>query len=436
MGGPIAGKCSKRSILRIMIASLPWSPRKVAVASISHNRNRIAIPISNNAIQWFVRIVRMWRRILPYCTIAFVVLLSTVVLWLPFLLRFTHVGYVDLGRIATMLDVYNHWDGPLYIIAAKTLYNFQHELFQEAILGLSPAYFAAHLPLYPLLLMVPATIFGYLKATLFVSVLFAVFYLWAFYFMVSSLKLTKHPLILTVVAAFITPRFFVVRSVGAPETVFLFFTIVSMFFFIKKKYLFAGLAGALAVATKTPGIILFGAYFLYFIEQFMVTRKMNYAWFWILLIPFGLLSVFGLYGFQTGDFLAYFHSGDNIHVLFPPFQVFDLKASWVGTAWIEEVLFLFLFYGVALVTMWSKKDLRPIFYFMSLFFIAIISIEHRDIARYSLPMLPFALIAFEKFFTSKQFLIVGIFLIPALYFYSWNFMIENRAPITDWKPFR
>lgn len=51
-----------------------------------------------------------------------------------------------------MQYIYRNYDGPLYIVPAKTLYNPQmiKELGLE--LALSEKYFAAHLPLYPLLI--------------------------------------------------------------------------------------------------------------------------------------------------------------------------------------------------------------------------------------------------------------------------------------------
>ena len=76
-----------------------------------------------------------------------------------------------------------------------------------------------------------------------------------------------------------------------------------------------------------------------------------------------------------------------------------------------------------------------LFCFGLIFFIALILVQHRDISRYALPLLPIALITFEKFFTSKKFLIVLIVLIPAIYAYAWNFMLVNVAPISDWAPF-
>ncbi|MCR4326107.1 MAG: hypothetical protein NUV52_00435, partial [Candidatus Roizmanbacteria bacterium] len=95
-----------------------------------------------------------------------------------------------------------------------------------------------------------------------------------------------------------------------------------------------------------------------------------------------------------------------------------------------------LFYGVSLYYLYQKKILRPLFYISAVFMFFVVMVQHKDIARYSIPMLPGALIAGEKFFTSKAFIVVSLFLLPALYFYAWNFMLENRAPITDWAPFQ
>ena len=132
----------------------------------------------------------------------------------------------------------------------------------------------------------------------------------------------------------------------------------------------------------------------------------------------------------------YFHTGYIISPLFPPFQVFNASARWVGTGWLEDILFIYIFYLLSIFALFSIKKLRVIFYFALLFFIAIISVQHKDIARYSLPLLPFGLIAHEQFFTSKKFLLVLCILLPALYVYTWNFMIHNQAPITDWAVLR
>lgn len=364
-------------------------------------------------------------------------MVSTLVLWIPFLLRLHSVGYVPLKTAATMLDVYSHWDGPLYIIVAKTWYNLHHPLFTGTILGLSPSYFMAHFPLYPAFISAFAPLLGYLKSMLLIPVLFSVLYLCLFYTLLKKYHLTAQPLTLSVVAALFTPRFFVVRSVGAPETMFLFFMVASLYFFMDKKYWYAGILGALAVLTKSAGILLFIAYGLHALEQIAREKKFEWRWLWLSIMPLSLIGLFYFFYLQTGDFFAHFKSADNANLLLmPPFQVFNRTARWIGTGWLEDIMLLYMFYGVSLYYLYQKKIVRPLFYISTVFAVFIISVQHKDIARYSIPMLPGALIAFEKFFTSRAFVVVSLLLLPALYFYAWNFMLENRAPITDWAPFQ
>ncbi len=403
----------------------------------------------------------------PFVIIAVVALLSTIILWLPFIFKAQSIHGIQTSG-TSFQTVLKHWDGPLYIIPAKSLYNMKSDVLKNSPLGLSPTYFAAHLPLYPLTIRLLAPLTGYPKATVVSTVLASIGLFWFFYFFTKNLKLSQNPLALTLVFMFFTPRFFLTRSVGSPEPLFMLLILASLYFFVGKKYFLAGLAGALAAMTKTPAMILFGAYALYFTAEYMRNKKINYTWLSILLIPAGLFLVFLLYHIQYGDFLAYFHSGDNIHLLFPPYQIFNYQKAWVGTGWLEEVALVYLFYAYTVVHLFPSKELvrdsvgglfsrivvnvisliknvhvsrditdiqKIFFYFSLLFFMAIISVQHRDISRYSLPMLPIALITFEKFFTSKRFLIALAILLPGFFLYAWNMMLWNVAPITDWSPF-
>ncbi len=329
----------------------------------------------------------------------------------------------------------------MYVVPAKTLYNPKaiENLYLET--NLSNKYFAAHLPLYPLLIKAVREIgviggiwgkLGYLKAMMGVNLLATIGLVLFFYYLLKKFKLTKNPLILASVLLFL-PRFLVVRTVGAPESLFILMILLSLFFFENNKFWLAGLFGGLATITKTPGILLFGAYGLVFIEKFIKERKFNWYWLGIILIPLGLLGVFGLYAKQYGDFFAYFHSGDNIHLVIP-YSVFNFQKSWVGTAWLEEIIFYYFLYGLALINLKNSKH-RSFFYFGLVFFIATLFVQHRDISRYSLPLWPLALIAFENFFTSKKFLIIFIILLPAIFLFAWNFLLYNVMPISDWAPF-
>lgn len=387
------------------------------------------------------------RRIYSYLILTSIVLISTLVLWKT-------VGF---------LTIYKHYDGPLYIIPAKTLYNPKLIDNLHVETGASNKYFAAHLPLYPVLirlmsLISPIDNLRYLKSMVLVNLIATIGLVLFFYYMLRKFNLTKNPLALATILLFL-PRFLVVRTVGAPESLFILLILLSLFFFEKTQFWLAGLFGGLATMTKTPGILLFGAYGLVFAEMLIshsglpacrqgrsrirfwshfvpqndIKAKFNWHWLGILLIPTGLLVVFGIYAIQYKDFFAYFHSGDNLHLVFP-YSVFNFKKIWVGTAWLEDVLFYYFLYGLSVVYLKDSKY-RSLFYFGLTYFIATIFVQHRDINRYSLPLWPLALIAFEKFFTSKKFLLISIILLPAIFLFAWNLLLYNVMPINDWSAF-
>ncbi len=359
------------------------------------------------------------------------VLISTLLLWLPFLLG---VGqWVGIPIVSNDFSyVYRHFDGLFYIVVAKSLYSVEAIASLRVETVLPPSYFAAHFPLYPLLIRLVAPVAGYLKSMIIVNIFFSIIAGCFFYYFLKFFNLTKKPLLLTSIFLFF-PRFLVVRSVGAPESMFIFLVLASIYFFEKKKYLWAGLLGGLSVATRSPGILLFATYSLVFLEEFLRTRKLRLSWAGIMLIPLGLGSVFILYAFQYGDFWAYFNSGDNVHLAYP-FAAFNFDAAWVHTVWLEEILFYFFIYLVAIVKLKDSPH-RSFFYFSMVYFIAVVMVQHQDVGRYALPLWPFAVIAYEDFLTNPKYRLVFGILLVAVYFYAWNFMIHNVMPVSDWSAF-
>ena len=153
----------------------------------------------------------------------------------------------------------------------------------------------------------------------------------------------------------------------------------------------------------------------------------------ILLIPLGLLGIFVLYKFQLNDFFAYFHSGDNIHLFFPPFQIFNYSEPWVGTFWLEEVIFIYLFGILGLIKLIKMKE-NQLAWFVGIFFTSILFVSHRDLMRYSLPIVPFLLIAFSDTIIKKEFKIAMLVLIIPIYLFSLVYISQNVMPISDWAP--
>lgn len=363
--------------------------------------------------------------------ITFTVLFSSLLLYLPFLLK----SETWLGLKIPNSDmhwIYRNFDGPLYIVPAKTWYDPKKIAGLKLETNLSPKYFAAHLPGYPAVIALFAPLLGYLRSMIFVVLASTVGLALFFYYFLREFKLSENPLLLTVVMLFL-PRLLVVRSVGAPESLFMLLVLGSLFFFEKKKYVLSGIAGALAVATKSPGILLIFGYGLVALESFIKTRKVDWKMLWLLLIPVGLIGVFYLYFIQYGDFYAYFHTGGYVPMPYP-FAVFNSSAQWVGDVWLEEIILYFFLYLLAILNFKDSKY-RSFFYFGLVFFTATVFVQHKDISRYSLPLWPLALISFERFFTSKRFLLALVILLPGIYLFAWNFLLTNVLPVSNWAPY-
>jgi len=377
----------------------------------------------------------------PILLITLTSLFSTFLVWLPFFLRLKSFWRIPLPTEG-MATIMKNFDGLYYLVIAKTLYHPQ-AITTLASFSLPAIYYAAHFPLYPLLIKVGGILINPLWSMLAVTVIASVLAALVFYQLLKEFKLSREPLWLTVIFLLFPARWLVVRSVGSPEPLFILFILSSFYFFKKRQYWPAGILGALAQLTKPPGILLFLAYGLYLLWEkrqqlsknwpLQLIKVIREAW-PLFLIPLTLGILFTYYHFIYGDFWAYFHSGDNIHLFWPPFQVFNSTLTWVGTFWLEEIIYLYLlgFLGVVFLFQQKKEDLAV---FAGLFFSTILFVAHRDISRYSLPLVPFLLIAFDQFLTSREFKIAfGVILLP-IFLYAINFIAGNTLAVADWTPF-
>lgn len=375
--------------------------------------------------------------------LAAVTALISFLVWLPFLLKLHSFYGLDFSE--GFNAIYRNFDGTEYITVAKTLYK------PEALLPIpqsfSPLYYASHFPLYPLLISFFGLFLGDLKAMILVTFIFTVLSVWAFYFLVRDFNLTDQPFWLSVAFLVLPARWVIVHTVGSPEPLFIFFTISALYAFLKfeqtknKSTLWASaLFAALAQLTRSPGILLFIALAIFihwnmYLEKAhtkLSTAFKHHLKYWpLLLIPFSLLLIFILYSINLGDFFAYFHSGDNIHLTFPPYQIFNKNQYWVGDIWLEDVVYIFLVGFMGGLLLLKKQLTRPLGFFVLTYLAAATLVVHRDISRYTLPVMPFVIIAFEKVLVSKEFKIVMIILALGIYLYSQNFIIHNVAPIPN-----
>lgn len=364
-------------------------------------------------------------------------ILVTLAVWLPF----------SLGFGGGMTTVFKNFDGPNYLVIAKSWYD-QGFIASRFSLPTPLEYYPAHLPGYPATIALLNFFFTGPWAMLLSSLIFTILSVITFYLLILKFKLSENPLWLALVFLVFPARWVAVKAVGSPEPLFLFAILSSIYFFksafdkaennlvspkkiVGLDLLLAGVFGALAQITKSPGILLFLAYFIYlgYLKKDFIRRTIP-----LLLIPFSALLVFLFYRLQTGDFFAYFHSGDNFHLVFPPYQSFAQNRSWLGDFWREDMVWQY-FLGALTVIFLFKQKLYDLAAFAGIFFTATLFVAHRDLARYSLPLVPFALIAFDKIIQKKEFKIALLIILPAIYLYAINFIAGNTAPVADWTPY-
>lgn len=367
-------------------------------------------------------------------------LIITLMVWLPHILALPN--FWGLSFKEGFATIYRNFDGLEYIVIAKTFYD--PSLIASLHQSLPANYFASHFPGYAILINIFVPFLGYLKSMLFVSILSTILASLAFYFLVKDFKLSSYPLFLSLIFLFLPARWLIVHNVGSSEPTFIFFVITAVYFFMKfeqskqfSNILLAGTFGLLAQVTRPPGILLFIGLLLYILWKVFILKSEKNPLIWtigkylpLVLMPLGLFGVFFLYGQTYGDFWAYFHSGDNIHLTLPPFQVFNKEAFWVGDIWLEDIIYIFLL-GFLGGVMLIKQRLYPLAFFVLTYLIAATLVTHRDISRYLLPISPFILIAFEKVLTSREFKIIFPIIILAVYLYAQNFLIANTAPIPN-----
>jgi Gpi18-like mannosyltransferase len=369
-------------------------------------------------------------------------LIPTILIWLPFFLRIPVFWNIPLptNGLATIVSNY---DGPLYLVTAKSLYNkgvietnFQFPLPTE--------YYSAHFPLFPILIRFFGIVTNYPYAMLIATLLSSIMAIYFFQRLIGEYVEKKDVMFLTFLFAIFPARWLIVRSVGSADPFFVGAIIASIYYFKNKKYWLAGVWGLLAQLTKSPGILLFVSYAIFLLLPIIKEKaatiskwlqnlnlKQTYP---IFLIPLGLVAVFTLYYFTQGDFWAYFKSGDNIHLFFPPFQIFNYSAPWVGTFWLEEVIFIYMIGAVGVYKLFAKKEYE-IGVFSAVFFILSLFIAHRDLMRYTLPLVPFLFIAFSETLLKKEIKIATAVIIIPIYLYSLAFISQNVMPISNWAPF-
>lgn len=335
--------------------------------------------------------------------------------------------------------VYKNWDGPGYVLAAISLYDPEvaadNNFIQSVDINSHWTWLPAHFPLYPLMIRGAYEIFGgrvgYFPIALVISLAFSLGALIAFYELAKRVKFVKNPLLLTLPMIVMTPRWFLVSHIAGSEPVFLFFITLGLLFLQDKRAWYAALSFALAQISRPQGALIALAIALYALYELIKSRdikKVFLAYYPYLLITSALLLVFSFYYFRTGDFWAFFSAISIFHHFNPtPFSTFSYRAINIETFWQEVNAMDYLLYFAAVLFMFKKK--LPLYGLIGLtIFIPLLFLQHSDISRYALPLLPIMFLAYSEIFETKTFNLASLLMLPAVVAYAINFMIYNHAP--------
>lgn len=351
--------------------------------------------------------------------------------WLPFVLGFDQFLFLKIKE-GGFQNILRNWDGPSYVVVAKSFYDLLLIEKIKFVNNLPSTYFFTHFPLYPLSIKFLSYLINNLfYSGLIINLIFGFLLNIVFYYFIKDK--TKSPLFLTLAFTIFPPRFWVTRSIIAPECLMVLLILSSMILFEKKKFFVASVVGSLGILTKIQSLFLFPAYFFSFLEDVIKKKKsFNFSLVFIVLIPLSLLVIFIFYYLKTGRFFIFLEAEKtNQLYLYYPFSQFNYQGAWAGTGWLEDVVFYFLAMFFLTVSLAKSKN-RSWFYFSLFYTLFLVFIPQRDITRFSYPLLPLFYFQFVKFFESRIFKVAFLFTLPALYFYVINFILVNQAPIANW----
>lgn len=356
---------------------------------------------------WAANLQTLWQRLRQpaYYPVYLVLLsvLSSLLLYLPIALQDPSL-------------LFRYWDGPNYLYVARTLYQIP-ENHPFVPYNTTPAYFACHLPLYPLLIRLLAGLLGYPISMLVVTILCTGLATVLFYYVLRETGAVRHPFWSALISLYLPARWLIYHSVGATEPLFLALVFGSMLCWLRGRPGWAMALVGLSSITRIVGVLLGLAYLLLMLHQ----RRWK-ALPWLLIAPLPLLAVFSFYAYQFGDFWAYFSWNSKL-LSNTPFEVLLAYTKNNNPHSAELYLTMYLIYGTGVALLWRW----PLFFWYGLvFWLFNLFIFHEDLSRYYLPISHLTLIvAFDRIFSQRAFQLMFPLLVCFTYLYAWPMVQHN-----------
>ncbi len=365
--------------------------------------------------------------------------------YLPDLIRITNVfllsavvlyGYFGFFTREKLEFIYRNWDGPGYVVVARTLYDVQDIQKVNPFPFLAPSHYAFQFPLYPVFIRI-FSFLGYNGSMIVVSQLFTLAFSMGMYFLVKTVNPKANALMVAILSLFYTPRWFIVSHVGSNEPQFLFFITMFMLFFYKKQYLTSAVFASLAQLTKPQGILFFIGIALYYLFKTLGDKRGSAkenikAFLPYLLIPGAIILVFTVYYFRFGDFFIFLSNEAFPTMQWPPLKILTSKTVYgalidLFVVWKEAIVYTYLIYFVGIALLWEKR-----LYMYSVvaltYFLPVLLFVQTDMARFILPILPFVFLGLSDALSKKSVYTALLIATPMVFLYAVGYINYNLAP--------
>lgn len=340
-------------------------------------------------------------------------------------------------------NLLRHWDSPSYLINAVTLYDQNQPILN--VPTFSKTYWLSSFPAYSVLVRVLSYPIGYLPALLVGNLLVAPLWAFVLYRLLRDFGYATKPLWITSLALVLPERWLSDRIIASSEPITMLGLTACFYFFKKRQYTFAGLAGSVAVLSRPNGVFFYGGLLLalaweayQYIKEHEVAPSgwlRTFQWGAALklsLMPLTLLLLYGFMGLRTGDMLAYFHISDGG----APTRYYGLTVPFSGLyqePGQEGQFYIYLLPLLGLAVSWKRRYYDLFWAGLSVYGFTVFLI-HFDLARYMLPAIPFTVILpFANWIERKELRPVWLIACVLAYFFTFYLLDSSGMERDLWR---
>ncbi|MCM3876814.1 MAG: hypothetical protein NEA02_10385 [Thermoanaerobaculia bacterium] len=326
--------------------------------------------------------------------------------------------------LSSMDVVVRHFDCPNYLVVAKTLY-VPTAVNPMPGYAQTPVYFAAHTPLYPLVLRACSLVAGWKGGLFLATGLLAVASAWAFALYAKEATPEIPVVLATLAFLFLPARMYLYRALGASEALMSLLVILAVLAWRRGRVDWALFAAALATVTRMNGILVVAVLCL----ALLFSGRVKTAFLGGALAAVPLLVLCSWHRFLFGDFFALRlgrEVADSPGRLCLPFAFIGEMAARNDWETAEMLLALHLFFILCAARLWMKGDRLEAGLIAA--HVALFSLlRERDLARYYLTVTPFAVVVAWRDVWSRPRVATAVLVVlaPLSVFYAWKTIPMN-----------